>query len=188
MRPKWIFTVFATACPYVGAFLVYPSPDLAKFLLVVGVLCWLPLFFLSLGALARFRWRNIVAFAVAWNLIAGFKFGGNWACIALGFLLHAYPIEDYPAAHCTLHDFVEDGKKQRVGWCEARDTGPTFDIVFYDTSRQFDLPASRKTPGWREAMSRFPESEIWLNSEYDADHIFGNFYSVSVLISNMRGG
>jgi hypothetical protein len=188
MRPKWIFTAFATACLYVADFLVYPSPRLADFLLLIALLCWLPLFFLSVSALVRRRWRSVAAFAAAWTLIAGFWFGGNWACIALGFLLHASPIEDYPAAPCTLNNFFEDEKNQTVGWCEGRDIGPAFIFVFYDTSRQFDLPASRKTPGWRNAMSRFTESEIWLNSEYHADHMFGNFYRVTVLISNMRGG
>ena len=189
-KPKWLFVIVAAAWPFAFAFLNYLLPTFAYYLFFTGLACWIPLFLFSLGALFRRRWKAVTIFATAWVLTASPFLGVNepirWLNI-LGFRIHTFPLETY-LARCSLYDFVEKGTRQVVGVCESTWTGPIEDTVFYDFSRQFGLPASQRTQGWKGAMSHFTDRGILAESDNRAHHLFGNFYVIGVNINEMTGG
>lgn len=190
-KPTWVFVICTAASSYVAVFLTYSSPTFSFLLFLLGLVCWLPLSVLSLVALFRRRWRAVAIFAIAWMLIASPFLGAGqpvgWL-MALGFRMHAFPLKAY-LAKCIFYDFAEDGKKQTVGACHGGyDDGVVIHAIFYDTSRQFGLPASQRTQAWKQAVSHFTESDLLINSDNHARHLFGNFYDFGMNISEMKGG
>jgi hypothetical protein len=188
--PKWLFVVVTLACPVASAFLDFLVPALSNFLFFIGLVCWIPMFFFFLGALFRRRWKAVAIFAAVWIVISlpllNITEPFTWLRIQ-GFRIHVSPLESY-LARCHLFGFIENGTKQAVGSCEDRWLGPVEYTVFYDTTRQFALPVSERTPAWKEAMSHFTPAEYLIASEGGATHLFGNFYLIDVNIDKMTGG
>ena len=79
-----------------------------------------------------------------------------------------------------MTDFVENGEKQAVGFCERINRLYVCDYVMYDTSGQFVFPLSQRAPEWKQAISVVAkDSLVWPTDE--ASHLFGNFYYVVTL-------
>ncbi len=157
--------------------------------LAVAKYVLIPLFFLSLTALLRRRWKTLAVLSATWLFtflpFLGIKEQFIWIR-AQGFALHASPLEDY-LSRCKLIEFVENSVKQAVCPCEGSWTGDVENTVFYDTSGEFVLPVSRRTPEWKKAMQHFTPREVLIDSEDRAEHIVGKFYLVSVHIREMTG-
>ena len=179
----------ALAGPYASAFLVYPLPNVSIALFYLGWICWFFVFFISFGVLLARRWRAVAIFASAWVwLFFGPSDGPGetyfWF-IRQGFRFHARPVEEY-MSRCKLTDFVENGVKQSVGFCEGRDEGSFISSVFFDTTGELGLPRSRRTPEWNEAISPFIPKEV-LADEGRARHLFGSFYRVDIRLEEFKG-
>jgi hypothetical protein len=102
--------------------------------------------------------------------------------VGLGFRIHASPIEQY-LAKCQMFDFVENGEKHAIGFCESS----VFDMgfpasqaslsVMYDPTRNFLKPDSQRSPEWKQAFDRFKEySGAW--GPPAVRRRFGDFYLV----------
>src|SRR5258706_9363326 len=63
---KYVLIIVVLLGPYVSVFLQYLNPDLASFCLGIGLACWIPLFFLSLTALLRRRWKTLAVLSATW--------------------------------------------------------------------------------------------------------------------------
>lgn len=185
---KYCLLVAAVAGPYVSAFLVYPLPELSDSLYDLSWLCWFIIVFISLGVLLLRRWIAVGVFAAAWIwLFFGPSYGPNetrYWLIKLGFRFHAFPVEDY-LSRCKLVEFTENDSRQTVGFCEG--TGmmsPVDDLVYYDSTGEFGLPPSQRTPQWNQAMSQLAREEV---IERTAWSLFGNFYRVEMPLEKYRG-
>ncbi len=73
-----------------------------------------------------------------------------------------------------------------VGNCCGFDHGTYFIVVVYDTSGEFVLPASQRTPEWKQAMSA-ALSELVVSEEGRARHLYGNYYSVLMNLNDFQG-
>jgi len=187
---KYVLIIVVLTGPYVSVFLIYLNPALSSLSLVIGLVGWIPLFFFWLAALFRRRWKTVAILSATWLLAFLPFFGVKEQLIwvrAQGFRIHATPLEDYLSG-CTLIEFVENGVTQAVGPCEGSWSGDVDNTVFYDTSGEFVLPVSRRTPEWKKAMEHFTPREVLIESEDRAEHIVGNFYLVSVHVREMTGG
>jgi hypothetical protein len=103
------------------------------------------------------------------------------------FRVHASPIEEY-LSKCKLFEFVENGTKQRVGRCEQKAVAnEVIRSVFYDTSGQFELPVSQRTPGWKAAMWHFSPHAVLIEKEGRAEKLTENFYEVIIPSSDWDG-
>jgi hypothetical protein len=189
-KVKWIFLTVALVSPFACQFLDFLLPRVSTLLLFIAFFCWIFLILSFLVSLFRRRWRSVAIFTAVWILISLPFFGVREQYIWLrvqGFRIHIAPIEKYLAS-CTLYDFVEGGTRQTVGTCKSSWDGPIETTVFYDSSRQFKLPASQRTAGWKQAMSHFTDSHILIDSDNRAHHLFEEFYEVSTNIAEMKGG
>jgi hypothetical protein len=75
------------------------------------------------------------------------------------------------------------GTEQSVGVFESFGVaGEDYEIVIYDSTGEFILPASQRTPEWTEAMRHFGPSETLTKSEGRAVHLYGNFYDIVLSI------
>lgn len=186
--PKSIVIIVVLFGLYGVDFLYFLLPDAALFsLAMIGLVFWIPLFFHSLEALFKLRWKLISIFAIVWLLLS-LRFLGVWAPTGWlhgqGFRVHILMAKDYPSG-CKLTEFVEKNGKQMVGFCEGFDRGNYFDFIVYDTTGEFVLPLAQRSPEWKRAMSKATEEGIELKQ--NAYHLFGNFYAVSMEVSELRG-
>jgi hypothetical protein len=186
---KYVLTIFAPMSQYASHFLTYFLPTFSDWLLLIGVACWIPMFFFTLSALFRRQWRAVVILAAAWLVVVlpyvKIREPLYWVHV-LGFRIHASPIEKYLAG-CRLTEFVEKGVKQTVGLCEGSPYAAVSYVVFYDTTGELALPLSQRTPEWRDAMWHYPPKGVLRDSENRAMHLFGNFYRVGILATEFDG-
>jgi hypothetical protein len=190
---KYFLAFFVAVSWYVSAFLTYLLPNLSYKLLWISAICWIPLFFFSLGALLGCRWKAIAIFAATWVLVIfpsesfepveQFRF---WLGVQ-GFRIHVSPMEDY-LSRCRLVTIVEDGQRQQVGKCEDENpSGDAWVSVFYDTAGQFGLPPAQRTQGWKDAMYYNFDSYCYLTEKAVGDRLFAKFYSVVVTLEHVGG-
>jgi hypothetical protein len=180
--------VVAVVFFYASVFLQYLTPVLSRCLIYAAVPIFLVMFILLLVALFRRRWRTVAIFALAGILVSPPYVGVYGPTTWLhrqGFRMHVALAGNY-LSRCRLFDFVEDGIKQSFGACESSWLGPIESTVFYDTAGQLTWPASRRTPGWKEAMSHFSPQEVLADLDDRADHLVGDFYLVDVNMDEMK--
>jgi hypothetical protein len=149
----------------------------------------IPLGLFSFSALFRFRWKLIAIFAIVWVLLY-LRFFGGWPTEwlnAQGFHVGNLLTQNYPSG-CSQHDFVVHDVKQKLGLCRGFDRGDHFDYVVYDTTGEFVLPVSQRSPEWKRAMSEVTNTHEELGSKENcAHHLYGNFYTVFVRPYDMKG-
>jgi hypothetical protein len=157
---------------FVGSLWQPIPPSVAAWLFVMGLTLLIPLFVFSLAAMLKLRWKLISIFAIVWVLLVapfvGFNAPLRWMG-GFGFQLRTLLAQNYLSG-CRLTEFVENGVKQTVGFCRAFDRGTHFDVVVYDTTGEFVLPASQRTPEWKQAMS-VAASRLVVSEEDRARHI-----------------
>ena len=174
----------------VDAFLTYPAPITAYWLIWLYVACVLALFFLFLGALFRRRWKEVAIFCVIGPVALlpylGLNVSFRWFYVE-GFRFHASPIDRY-LSQCKLIEFFEKDTKQKVGVCERQGL-PGYGVltVIYDTTGELELPASQRTPEWTKAMVRFSPGKVFTQSEGRAERLFGNLYEIAVQLEEEEG-
>ncbi len=163
-------------------FFYFLYPPIADWSDWAGALCLAPPLLLSLGALIKLRWEWIAIFAVAWSLIflpaLGVVAPFEWLSHQ-GFHIRTLLDQNY-LSKCRLIDFAENGKAQKVGFCEHFDHLEICDFIMYDTTGQFVLPASRRTPEWKRAIAVVAANSL-VSPDDDAVHLFENFYRVITL-------
>jgi hypothetical protein len=188
MTLQFLFLIAALISPYASAFLTYLLPSLSYSLYDIRLACWFFVFFFTLNALFRRRWKTIAIFSAAWVwfFFTPYKFNEPFFWLmSEGFRVHASPVDDY-LSRCELVEFVENGAKQTVGSCESTGmTSPIDYIVYYDTTGEIALPFSQRTPEWKQAMSRLARDEVLQHSGWK---LFGNFYRLGILLEEYRGG
>jgi hypothetical protein len=96
------------------------------------MVCWIPLFLFSLGAVFSRRWELISIFAIVWMLlsplvsplVSSLVLVDAWELRywlrGQGFRVRTLLTKDY-LSKCKLTEFIENGNKQAVGWCEGGD-------------------------------------------------------------------
>ena len=87
---------------------------------------------------------------------------------------------------CQLTEFIENGVKQTAGRCDGFDRGLYFEHIIYDTTGEFMLPTSQRTPEWNRVMAGATVKAV-LSKERPAYHLFGNYYCVIVDILDLEG-
>ena len=189
-RLKYILIVLFAANWFVSGFLTSLMPTVAYWIPWICLACWIPLFFIFLGALFRGRWKGAAIVSTALMLDA-FCFAKiqfvepvRFWFFAQGFRIHAFPAKDY-LSRCRLTEFVEKGVKQTVGTCESFGAGYYF--VFYDTTGEIALPLSQRTPEWNDAMWHHPPKGVLRDSADRAAHLFGSFYRVTIYDNEFDG-
>jgi hypothetical protein len=176
---------------YGSDFFYFLLPNVMLWLVLVGGACAVPLAILTFLALLRFRWRLIPIFVIVWALLS-LRFFGVWAPTewlnVQGFRVGNLLTQGYPAG-CSHLEFIENGIKQTLGLCRGFDRGDHFDFIVYDKTGEFVLPASRRSPEWKQAMSEATNTHEELESrENPAYRLYGDFYVVFVSFYDMRGG
>ncbi|MGB9114518.1 hypothetical protein, partial [Bradyrhizobium sp.] len=91
-------------------------------------------------------------------------------------------------SRCRLIEFVENGTKQALGRCDYLGIGGEAVLdVFYDTTGEFVLPVSQRTPEWKAAMWHFSPHQVLINAEGRAERLFGNFYEITIFPGEFDG-
>ncbi|KRR23712.1 hypothetical protein [Bradyrhizobium retamae] len=119
---KYILIVVALVGWLASQLLAYVSSYADWPLLFISGACALALLFLSLSALIRCRWRELMVVSLPLVVMALPVFGvtmpADWLQV-VGFRIYASPLESY-LSKCRLYDFIDDdGTKQRVGQCHS---------------------------------------------------------------------
>jgi hypothetical protein len=180
--PKRVVTVVALLGLYGSEFFYFLLPTAFWWLIfIAGLVCWIPLFHFSLGAVFRRRWKLISIFAIVWVLLSP-VFLGVWApriwLRGQGFHVRTLLTKDY-LSRCKLTEFVENGIKQTVGWCEGGSlTYDYFDFIVYDTTGNSALPVSQRSLEWKRWMAKATQEGV-VSREHPTYHLFGNFYATT---------
>ena len=186
---KYLLLIVAVGNPYASAFLFYPLPNVSGWLWpFISLICWFFIFFISVGVLMLRRWTAVAIFAAGWIWLffgpSPGPGGSTYWLMKQGFRVHASPVKDY-LSKCELVEFTEGGTQQTVGFCEGTEVLGVFDaLVYYDTTGEFSLPLSQRTPEWKQAMSKLARDEVL---ELRGDLLFGNFYRVEMPLEQYRG-
>jgi hypothetical protein len=77
--------------------------------------------------------------------------------------------------------------KQLLGRCEIFANEVAALDVFYDTTGEFILPVSQRTPEWKAAMWHFSPHAVLLEKEGRARPLFGNFYEINISSTEFDG-
>ena len=167
--------------------LLFSHPTLTYTLIWVYLACLLALFYLFLRALFRFwrRWKEVaILLAIGavvllpYYRLANLLKAPMTALTTIAFRVHSYPIEEY-LARCNLVQFNENGSEQSVGVCELFGVGNEDAVaIFYDSTREFILPISQRTPEWTAATSHIRPTDMLTKTEDRAFHLYGNFYYI----------
>jgi hypothetical protein len=190
---KYVLIIVVLLGPYALSFLSYLLPTLSCWFNWTFLACWIPLFFFSISALFRRKWKAVAIFSATWALaslpfieikpVAEIRF---WLFVQ-GFRIHASPVEDY-LSKCRLTEFIERGVKQKVGECEASGSSDTVVyVVFYDTTGELALPVSQRTAEWKDAMWDYPPRGVLRDGGDRAEPLFGNFYLVAIFSEEFEG-
>lgn len=191
---KCLMAIFIAVSWYASEFLYYLWPTLSFWLFWLSVACWIPVFLFLLGALFRLNWREIAVFSVAWALallpIANLEPMGQfrfWLQLQ-GFRIHVASDEQY-LSRCKMISFMENGTEQQLGECESKNRSIDFrNVVFYDSTGQFALPAKQRTQEWKDAMYYNFSPHSYLTDKAVARLSFGKFYAVVVPTDAEEGG
>jgi hypothetical protein len=170
--------------------LAFSFPCLPDRLVGVYFVCLLALLAFFLGTLFRRRWDEVPIFLAIWAVVLFPIYGDRaplrWLYVE-AFRIHASPIEEY-LSRCKLIEFVESGVKQVLGRCEGLGIGGEAVLeVFYDTTGQFVLPVSQRTPEWKAAMWHVSPHAVLIDEEGRAQKLFGNFYEITIFSSESDG-
>jgi hypothetical protein len=187
---KYLFLAAVVACWIAGTVFAFSRPFLDARLIWVYFLCVVALLVLFLQALWRRRWQELAILSAILAVVFLPYYGAppplRWLYVR-GFRIHASPLEDY-LARCRLIAFVENGVEQKLGRCESFDTpGNVTVCIFYDTSGEFVLPVSQRTPEWKAAMSHFSPRAVLLEKEGRASHLTGHFYEIDIYVDEFDG-
>lgn len=188
---KW-FRGISIAVPlldaYGGMFCYFFAPTALVWLFFAALLFLIPLICLSVEALFYRNKKLSIVFALTWLLLVlpyvGVPETREWLRV-LGFYAKTKLVSDY-SSRCRLSDFVENGVVQTAGFCQSFDRGDYFDYIVYDTTGEFILPASERTPEWKRVMAAATE-EATVGRDRTAYHLFGNYYAVVVGVLDMKG-
>jgi signal transduction histidine kinase len=167
--------------------LLFSQPTLTYTLIWVYLACLLGLFYLFLGALFRFwrRWKEVaillaigaVVLLPYYRLAYLIKIPAA-ALVTIAFRVHSYPVAEY-LARCNLIQFNEHGSEQSLGQCERFGVGNEDAVaVFYDSTGEFILPVSQRSPEWTAAMRHFQPEDLLTKVDNRASHLYGNFYDI----------
>jgi hypothetical protein len=187
---KYLLLAAVVACWIAGTAFAFSHPFLDARLIWVYFACVVALLVLFLHALWRRRWKQLailcailaVVFLPYYDAPPPFK----WLYVR-AFRIHASPLEDY-LARCRLIAFVENGVEQKLGRCESFGTaGDVTVCIFYDTSGEFVLPVSQRTPEWRAAMSHFSPRAVLLAKENRASYLMEHFYEIDIHVDEFDG-
>lgn len=170
--------------------LAFSFPSLPDRLLDLYFVCLLGLFVFFLGALFRRRWDEVAIFFAIWAVVLFPCYGASgslrWLYVQ-AFRIHASPVDEY-LSRCKLIEFVENGSKQVLGRCGDLGIGGEAVLdVFYDTTGEFVLPVSQRTPEWKAAMRHFSPHAVLINTEGRARKLLGNFYEIAIFPSEFDG-
>ncbi len=180
--PKCVVIFIALFGLYGAEFLYFLLPNADLWLVMAGLVCWIPLFVFSLVALFRRRWKLVSIFR---------RVGVAFPCRSRR--LGTAPLAKGPRLHlgtllnkeflpkCRLWEFVENGTTQAVGYCGGHDRGNFFDYIVYDTTNEFTLPVSQRSSEWKRLIGKASEQGVE-SREQPTYHLFGNFYATSVAI------
>lgn len=187
MRFLKYLLVAATLATWVVDQLLMFVPDVWEWHEFVFGGCFAIVVLSALWALIRRCWHRLAIFCLPLVVISFFAQANKWLQ-ATGFRIYASPIEHYLSG-CRLVDFVEDGKKQRVGECEGIPTsGITWNTVIYDTTGQLVLPRVQRTHEWKSAVGMLSSPDVYIETEGRASHLFGDFYVFAIRIDELQGG
>ncbi|MBC9876343.1 hypothetical protein G8O24_03155 [Bradyrhizobium sp. INPA01-394B] len=168
-----------------GDLLTYPLPEAANWLGLIG---WI-------GAIIAMPWLVVCAFLpkprsaplllatlVIIQTVRMIDAQLDGGLIGVGFRIHASPIEQY-IAKCHMFDFVDNGEKHAIGFCETTvfemgfPSTPASLSIIYDPTGGFLKPEAQRSPEWKQALDRFKEySGAWGPPE--VRRRFGDFYLV----------
>jgi hypothetical protein len=169
-------------------FCYFLTPDALVWMFLACLLFLIPLACLFIEAIFYRNKKLSVVFALTWLLLvlpfAGVPEMNEWLR-PLGFYAKTLMVSDY-LSRCQLSHFVENGVKQMAGFCEGFDRGDYFDMIVYDTTGEFVMPASKRTPEWKKVMSATTD-EATVERDQTAYHLFGNYYAVFIDIFDMKG-
>jgi hypothetical protein len=189
MRLPLAYTLFAAILAnwIASPLLLFSHPTLTYKLIWVYLACLLALFFLFLGALVRFwrRWKEVPIFLAIGAVVILPYYRLDYlldapagALVTIAFRVHSAPIERY-LARCNLVQFNERGSEQSLGQCERFGIGNEDAVsVFYDSTGEFILPVSQRTPEWTAAMRHFEPEDLLTKTDDRASHLYGNFYDI----------
>jgi hypothetical protein len=187
--PKWVVIGLVLFGTYGFDFFYFILPSDFLWLTLAGFVFWIPLFVFSVGALFRLRWKLISTFAIVWVLLLSPLVFDVWALRywlrGQGFRVSTLLTREYPS-RCRLTEFVENGVKQTAGFCRGFDRGDFFDYIVYDTTGEFIMPVSQRSPEWKREMAKATEEPVVLR-ENAAFHLFGNYYAVYVSLLDGKG-
>lgn len=171
-------------CLYGGHFFFFFAPSALIWMFIGTLLFIVPLLFFLIGAVVQRDWKSSAILALTWLLIVlaftDIQEPRGWIRIA-GFYAKTKMVSNYLSS-CELSDFVENGVKQTMGFCEGHDRDDYYEAVVYDTTGEFVLPASERTPEWK-AMMRTTVKDAQVDRDQAAYHLFGHYYAV--VISNL---
>jgi hypothetical protein len=178
---KYVLTVIILACLFGTAVLSFAFPALPDQLLKVALVCFLVLFVGFLRALFRLRWRKLAIYLVIWLVVLlPHKSGAHSWLYVEAFRVHASPIEEY-LSRCKLFEFFENDKKQVLGWCEIQVIGnEVARQIFYDTTEEFGLPVSQRTPEWKAVMGKYDPVGLLTKKEGRGTKLIEHFYEVII--------
>jgi hypothetical protein len=149
-------------------------------LFLVSLVFLIPLLIFSGEAMYGRHWKLVAIFAIIWCLV-GLPFLTSsvpyWLS-SQGFRFLTLLDRDY-RSRCRLTDFVENNVTQTAGFCEGFDRGDNLDFVVYDTTGEFLLPVSQRSPEWKQVMSVATEKSL-VSKENRASRLFGNYYRIFV--------
>ncbi|MGJ4946441.1 hypothetical protein ACQR1W_38200 [Bradyrhizobium sp. HKCCYLS1011] len=173
---------------YGGMFCYFFAPATLVWLFFGSLVFVVPLACLSIEALFCRNRKWSAVFALTWLLLvlpfAGVPETREWLR-TLGFYARTKLASDY-MAQCRLSEFTENGVTQTAGSCEGFDRGDYFDYIVYDTSGEFILPVSKRTSEWKKVMSA-ATTEVTVDRDRTAYHLFGNYYAVVVGLLDGKG-
>lgn len=183
-RPRIIYVLIVLIfASLIGqATLAFSLPSLGGWLLFLYFICLFALSVRFLIALFRRKWNELAIFLAIWPIVLfPFYTSGSlrWLYVE-AFRFHASPTEEY-LARCKSVEFVENGTKQMLGKCDSLHAGGDAALlVFYDTTGEFILPVSQRSPEWRAAMEHFSPHAVLVDTEGRAQKLFGNFYEIVI--------
>lgn len=175
---KYVLLVAVLIVWIAAPLLSFSFPILSDRLAWAYLACLVALFFLFLRALLRRRWKELAILCAIFGVVLlpyyNSELSFRWLYVH-AFRVHVAPVEDY-LTRCKLLPFVENGVGQKLGRCESFDAGgDTVVQAFYDTTGEFVLPASQRTPEWKLAMSHFSPHAVLLEKDNRAQCLFWKF-------------